>query len=75
MIRKVLRVPAEMIGDVKAVQARLFEETKQAYSAAAIVRGLVTIGLEALRDRRALAAAFAGARVPRGRKKADARLG
>jgi hypothetical protein len=71
MIRKVLRVPAEMIGDVKAVQARLMDETKQNYSAAAIVRGLVTIGLESIRDRRALAAAFVGARVPRGRKKTE----
>jgi hypothetical protein len=61
-----------MVREIKAVQTRIEAETRISYSLATIVRGLIALGLSALRDRPSFVAELANARVPRGRKPAPA---
>jgi hypothetical protein len=54
------------------ISERLFDETRQEYSYAAILRGLIALGLASIAGKTSLAVEFAGARVPRGRKRGAA---
>ena len=65
----VLRVSPDLEGDLISIRERLFEETRIEYSHAAIVRGLIALGLASISGKSSLAVEFAGARVPRGRKR------
>jgi hypothetical protein len=69
LVRMVLRVSPILQGDLNEISDRLFSETKLSYSYAAIIRGLIALGLSSLQGKTSLAAEFAGARVPRGRKR------
>ena len=68
LVRMVLRVSPELQEDLITIGERLFAETKLEYSYAAIIRGLISLGLASLAGKASLAVEFAGARVPRGRK-------
>ena len=68
LIRVVLRIPSELPEKLTTIAERLYDETRLEYSFAAIVRGLIAIGLEKIEGKSKLAVEFAGARVPRGRK-------
>ncbi len=68
LVRMVLRVSPELQEDLITISERLFDETKLEYSYAAIVRGLISLGLASIAGKTSLAVAFTGARVPRGRK-------
>jgi hypothetical protein len=67
--RAVVRVPEELLGELADVARRLREETGLEHSGAAVVRGLLVIGLDAIAGREHLAPSFAGARVKRGAKR------
>ena len=69
LVRMVLRVAPELQEDLIGISDRLFDETRLEYSYAAIIRGLITLGLAAIVGKASLAVEFAGARVPRGRKR------
>lgn len=69
----VLRVPPELQEDLITIRERLYEETRLEYSYAAIVRGLIALGLASLVGKVNIAVEFAGARVPRGRKPREGR--
>lgn len=70
LARMVVRVDRELQGTLAAVAERLFAETRFEHSQSAVVRGLITIGLVAVAENRGLGSLFAGARIPRGRKRA-----
>jgi len=69
LVRMVLRVAPELQEDLITLGERLFDETRLEYSYAAIIRGLIALGLAAIEGKASLAVEFAGARVPRGRKR------
>ncbi|MFS8071303.1 MAG: hypothetical protein ACMG6S_33455 [Byssovorax sp.] len=64
----VMRVPRDLPERLTTIAEHLYDETKLEYSFAAIVRGLIAIGLEKIDGAPSLAVEFAGARVARGRK-------
>ena len=66
--RAAIRVPEELLGEIAIVADRLHEETGLEHSAAAVVRGLLVLGLGAIAGREQIAPAFVGVRVPRGEK-------
>lgn len=68
LVRMVLRVSPALQDDLTEISDRLFRETRLEYSCAAIVRGLIALGLASIAGRAKLAVVFAGARIPRGRK-------
>ena len=65
----VLRVSPDLQEDLITISERLYDETRLDYSYAAIIRGLIALGLAAIAGKASLAVEFAGARVPRGRKR------
>jgi hypothetical protein len=65
----VLRVDRDLRGMLKSIADRLFTETAHDYSYAAIVRGLIGLGLIVVADAPKLAPLFVGVRIARGRKK------
>lgn len=69
LVRMVLRVSPALQRDLTTLGDRLFKETRLEYSCAAIVRGLIAVGLSSIAGQANLAVVFAGARVPRGRKR------
>jgi hypothetical protein len=71
LVRMVLRVSPELQEDLITISERLFDETRLEYSYAAIIRGLISLGLASLAGKASLAVEFAGARVPRGRKRGE----
>jgi hypothetical protein len=71
LVRMVLRVSPELQEDLITLSERLYDETQLDYSYAAVVRGLIALGLASIAGKVSLAAAFAGARVPRGRKRGE----
>jgi hypothetical protein len=71
LVRMVLRVSPELQEDLITISERLFDETKLEYSYAAIIRGLISLGLVSIAGKVSLAVEFAGARVPRGRKRGE----
>ena len=66
--RMVVRVPRDLPERLTAIQAHLFDETRIEYSYAAIVRGLIALGLNQIEGAPRLAVLFMGCRVKRGRK-------
>ena len=73
LIRMVMRVPRALPARLTTIATHLYDETRLEYSHAAIVRGLIAMGLERLEGVPSLAVEFAGARVPRGRKAGSGR--
>lgn len=71
LARMVVRVPRDLGGQLDGIAERLFMETAYDHSHAAVVRGLVAIGLAAVARSDVLAPLFAGVRIARGRKKSD----
>ena len=69
LVRMVLRVHPELQEDLISISERLFDETRLDYSYAAIIRGLISLGVGSLAGKQSLAVEFAGARVPRGRRR------
>jgi hypothetical protein len=69
LVRMVLRVSPDLQEDLISLSERLFDETRLEYSYAAIIRCLIALGLAAIAGKESLAVEFAGARVPRGRKR------
>jgi hypothetical protein len=69
LVRMVLRVSPELQEDLITISERLYDETRLDYSYAAIIRGLIALGLAAIAGKASLAVEFAGARVPRGRRR------
>lgn len=67
----VLRVSPALQEDLTTISERLFRETRLEYSYAAIVRGLITLGLASIAGKASLAVEFAGTRIPRGRKRGE----
>jgi hypothetical protein len=70
LVRMVLRVSPALQEDLTAISERLFDETRLEYSYAAIIRGLIALGLASIAGKASLAVEFAGTRIPRGRKRA-----
>lgn len=69
LVRKIMKVHPAMYDELVEIAARLKEETGVEYSVAAVVRGLLTIAITRLTIEEKLAPWFAGARVPRGRRR------
>ena len=64
----VVRVPPELAERLATIQDRLYDETHQEYAFAAIVRGLIDLGLAQVEHVPCLAVMFMGCRLKRGRK-------
>ena len=69
LARLVLRVPRGLDETLTDIAGRLFDETEKNHPMAAVVRGLINIGLAEVARNDVLAPLFAGVRIPRGRKK------
>ncbi len=69
LVRMVLRVSPELQENLISISERLYDETRLEYSYAAIIRGLISLGLASIAGKASLVVAFAGCRVPRGRKR------
>jgi hypothetical protein len=66
--RMVIRVHPDLPERLIAIQTHLFDETRLEYGYAAIVRGLIDLGLNQIEGAPHLAVLFAGCRIKRGRK-------
>lgn len=66
--RMVLRVHPELPERLAMIQEHLYEETRLEYSFAALVRGLIDLGLTQVEGVPNLAVLFMGCRLKRGRK-------
>ena len=66
--RMVLRVPPDLPERLTRIQEHLHDETRLEYPYAAIVRGLIDLGLNQIEGTPYRAVLFAGCRVKRGRK-------
>lgn len=73
LVRMVLRVGVDLDAQVDVIAERLFQETRDDYPRAAVVRGLIVIGLAAVARSNMISPLFAGARISRGRKKGPRR--
>jgi hypothetical protein len=71
LVRMVLRVSPELQESLITLSERLYDETRLEYSYAAILRGLISLGLGTIAKKASLATDFAGARVERGRKRGE----
>jgi hypothetical protein len=67
----VLRVDRSLDAQVDVIAERLFQETRDDYPRAAVVRGLIVLGLAAVARNDVLTPLFVGVRIARGRKKGD----
>jgi hypothetical protein len=65
----VLRVGGDLDAQVDVIAERLFQETCDDYPRAAVVRGLIVLGLAAVARSNVLAPLFVGVRIARGPKK------
>ena len=72
LARMVIRVPRDFGTVLDDLAEKLFTETAYAHSHAAIIRGLLRLGLLAIADEPQIAPRFDGVRIARGRKKRDA---
>ncbi len=68
LARMVVRVEPDLPATVLDISSRLLAETGQQYSRAAIMRGLLAIGLVTVANASSLAPLFVGAVVKQGRK-------
>ena len=66
--RLIVRVDPELPERLTMIQERLYDETRIEYAYAAIVRGLISLGLNQVEGAPNLMVLFIGARVKRGRK-------
>ena len=66
--RMVVRVSRDLPERLTMIQEHLYQETRLEYSYAAIVRGLIALGLNQIEGAPNLAVLFMGCRVKRGRK-------
>lgn len=73
LVRMVLRVSPVLQEDLISINERLYDETRLEYSYAAIIRGLIALGLASIAGKSSLAVEFAGSRVPRGRRRGTRR--
>ncbi len=64
--RMVVRVDPELPERLTMIQERLYDETRIEYAYAAIVRGLISLGLNQVEGAPNLMVLFIGARVKRG---------
>lgn len=69
LVRMVLRVGVDLDAQVDVIAERLFQETRDDYPRAAVVRGLIVIGLAAVARSNMISPLFVGVRIARGRKK------
>ena len=69
LARMVVRVDRGLHETLTTIAARLFNETRIEHPHAAIVRGLIALGLATVAGNKVLAPLFAGSRIARGRKK------
>jgi hypothetical protein len=67
----VLRVDRDLLVQLDVISDRLLMETAYDHPRAAVVRGLVVLGLVAVEGAPHLASLFAGVRIARGRKRGD----
>jgi hypothetical protein len=67
----VIRVGRDLGGQLDGIADRLFMETAYDHPRAAVIRGLIRLGLAAVARNDVLAPLFAGVRVARGRKRQD----
>lgn len=68
-VRMVLRVDRSLDAQVDVIAERLFQETRDDYPRAAVVRGLIVLGLLTVARSNVLAPHFVGVRIARGPKK------
>lgn len=73
LFRMVVRVEPDLSVTLNEVVKRLLAETRCTYSLAAVVRGLVVLGLREVSGAPHIAGFFAGSRVKRGRKRGERR--
>jgi hypothetical protein len=69
----VIRIPTGLDETLTDLAARLFDETERNHPFAAVVRGLIAIGLAAVADAPKLAPLFRGVLIARGRKRGPRR--
>jgi hypothetical protein len=69
----VIRVPAGLDETLTDIAGRLFDETEKNHLIAAVVRGLITLGLAEVARNDVLAPLFVGVLEARGRKKSARR--
>jgi hypothetical protein len=67
----VLRVGVDLDAQVDVIAERLFQETRYDYPRAAVVRGLIVLGLLTVARSNVLAPLFVGVKVARGPKKGN----
>jgi hypothetical protein len=73
LVRMVLRVGVDLDAQVDVIAECLFQETRYDYPRAAVVRGLIVLGLLTVARSTMLAPLFVGVRIARGRKKGSRR--
>ena len=71
LARLVVRVDRTLHSTLDGIAGRLFMETAYDHSHAAVIRGLIRLGLATVAGASQLAPLFANARIPRGRKRED----
>ena len=69
LARMVIRIPPGLDETLTDIAGRLFDETERNHPLAAVVRGLITIGLAAVANTPKIAPLFVGVLIARGRKK------
>jgi molybdopterin-guanine dinucleotide biosynthesis protein A len=65
----VIRIPPGLDETLTDLAGRLFDETERNHPLAAVVRGLIAIGLTVANDTPKIAPLFVGVLIARGRKK------
>ena len=69
LARMVIRIPPGLDETLTDLAGRLFDETERNHPLAAVVRGLIVIGLTVANDTPKIAPLFVGVLIARGRKK------
>lgn len=69
LARMVIRIPPGLDETLTDLAGRLFDETERNHPLAAVVRGLIAIGLTVANDTPKIAPLFVGVLIARGRKK------
>jgi fructose-specific phosphotransferase system IIC component len=69
----VIRIPPGLDETLTDLAGKLFDETERNHPLAAVVRGLIAIGLAAVADAPKIAPLFVGVLIARGRRKSPRR--
>lgn len=69
LARMVIRVDRDLAETLTDIAGRLFDETEKNHPLAAVLRGLIAIGLAKVAETELLAPLFVGVLIARGRKK------